>query len=93
MVKVDTYVVKRSRKVEPYERKKLLRSIYKACLGVNTPEGEAETTALEVCRAVDKWLSKKLEVTSADIRRKTAEHLVAYNPDAAYMYKKQRRLA
>jgi transcriptional regulator NrdR family protein len=90
---VEVYIVKHDKKIERYDHKKLLRSVYSACLGVNSPDGEAETTALEVIKAVEKWLSKKQEVTSADIRRKTAEFLVAYNPDAAYMYKKQRRIA
>jgi transcriptional regulator NrdR family protein len=90
---LDLHIVKRSKQVEAYDRKRLFKSIYSACLGVNSPDGEAETTAIEVTKAVEKWLSKKQEVTSADVRRKTAEHLVAYNPDAAYMYKKQRRIA
>lgn len=82
------FIVKRDHKIEAYAPNKLAHSIYATCLSVRTPEGEAETTARKVLFSVEGWLSKKLEVTSADIRRKAGEYLVAYNPDAAYIYSK-----
>lgn len=82
------FIVKRNRNVEAYDSTKLARSLAAACLSVRTPEGQAKDTAKVVCRHVEAWLTKKTEVTSADIRRKAAEALLAHNPDAAYMYKK-----
>lgn len=88
-----SHVVKRSGHSEPYDRQKLFRSIVAACLSIRTPEGSAETTARHVCSKTESWLANKPEVTSADIRRKTAEALLAYNPDAAYIYKQHRKIS
>lgn len=85
---MPSVIVKKDRRLEDYTRHKLGRSIAAACLSVRTPEGEADTTAREVCRRVEAWLAHKPEVTSADIRRKATEALLAYNPEAAYMYRK-----
>lgn len=84
-------IVKRSPgHTEPYDERKLYASIYASCLSVRTPDGEAELTADRVTKDVIPWLSTKPEVTSADIRRKAAEHLTVYNPGAAYLYKHHR---
>ncbi len=48
--------------------------------------GEAELTALRVCKEVENWLASKEEVTTADIKRKAAAALRKYNPRAAYAY-------
>lgn len=72
--------------IEPFDSEKLFRSIYKACLSVQTPPGEAELTAKEVFNEVKPWLNTKQEVTSADIRKQTSIHLQTYNPHAAYLY-------
>ena len=86
---VLTYVVKRQgkRPTESFERSKLHASIVASCLSVRTPEGQAETTANTVCDAVMEWLSDKPEVTSDDIRRKAADVLARYHPEAAHLYK------
>lgn len=82
-------VIKKNRQIiENYEQHKLGRSVLAACRSVRTPDGEAETTATEVCKRVEAWLRAKPEVTSADIRRKALEALLAFNPEAAYMYRK-----
>lgn len=75
---------------EPYDERKLYASIYAVCLSVRAPQGEAELTADRVCKDFKPWLINKPEVTSADIRRKAAEHLNIYNPNAAYLYKHHR---
>lgn len=75
---------------EPYDERKLYASVYAACLCIRTPAGEAELTAARICQDIAPWLAKKTEVTSFDIRRKAAEHLHVYNPDAAYMYLRHR---
>jgi transcriptional regulator NrdR family protein len=78
---------------EPYDERKLYASVYASCLGVRTPTGEAELTAEHVCKDLEFWLGTKQEVTSADIRRKAAEHLKVYNPHAAYLYKHHRLIS
>ena len=89
-----SHIVKRGvNRVEPYQREKLHSSIQTACLSVRTLEGEAETTAREVCKKVENWLEDRLEVTSADIRRKAAQALHIYNPEAAIVYKDEKELA
>jgi hypothetical protein len=53
---------------------------------VRAYEGEAHTTARQVCERVVEWLKDKTEVTSHDIRRIAGKYLNTYHPDAAYMY-------
>lgn len=85
-------IVKRSgrRPTESFQRSKLHASIRAACLSVRTPEGEAETTAKNVCDAVIVWLEKHPEVTSNDLRRKAADTLQSFHPEAAYLYQHHR---
>ena len=80
------HIVKRGGHTEPYDQRKLYASVYAACLGVREFPGTAELTAKEVTQEFEKWLGEKHEVTSNDIRRVTAEHLTAINPDAGHMY-------
>lgn len=88
---MKAHIVKRSHgHSEPYDERKLYASVYASCLGVRTPTGEAELTAEQVCKDISPWLEKKIEVTSADIRRKASEHLQIYNPHASYLYKHYR---
>lgn len=77
-------IVKKSGLTETYLRSKLAKSVHGACMGATGYIGEAETTALLVCREVENWLENKYEVTSADIKRKAAQSLARYNPRAAY---------
>jgi transcriptional regulator NrdR family protein len=77
---------------EFFDPRKLYASLYASCLSVRTPAGSAETMASKVCHDIETWLAKKFEVTSADIRRKASEHLAAYHPDAAYIYKNHRMM-
>lgn len=74
------------RQIEHFDRKKLHTSVVAACLSVNTPEGQSETTAHAVCDTVIAWLQNHPEVTSHDIRTIAAKHLKIYNPEAAYLY-------
>lgn len=83
---MNTDIIKRNRTIETYSTHKLQSSIRSACLSVRTPTGEAETTALRVAKAVEAWLHHKPQVTSADLRRKSSEHLQIYNPEASYLY-------
>jgi len=84
-----SYVVKRGgkRPTEAFDPDKLKASIVATCLSVRTPEGQAEATANSVTDVVTRWLDDKPEVTSEDIRRKAAEALAKYHPEAAHLYK------
>lgn len=78
------------RPTESFQRSKLHASVRAACLSVRTPEGEAETTARKVCDTVTAWLEKHPEVTSNDLRRKAADALQSFHPEAAYLYQHHR---
>lgn len=80
------HIVKRAGHTENYDERKLYASIYSACLSVREYPGSAELIAQEVVREFGKWLEKKHEVTSNDIRRVASEHLKAINPDAGHIY-------
>lgn len=69
-----------------FEPHVLAQSIHEACMKAFGFAGEAELTALKVCKEVETWLINKEEVTSSDIRRKAATALRKYNPRAAYAY-------
>lgn len=84
---MNTTIVKRRRTIEPYDPLKLMRSVYMACLGVRTPAGEAEITAKRVEQDFSRWVRKKPEITTHDIRIRTASILHTYNPHAATLYK------
>lgn len=85
-------IVKREgrRPSEQFNRDKLHASIRAACLSVRTPDGEAELIAEKVCDTLITWLRTKPEVTSSDLRRKAAETLESFHPEAAYLYKHHR---
>lgn len=85
---MNAYVVKNRGKFqsEQFDPLKLHSSITAACLAVRAFEGEAHLTAQHVCEKVLDWLNDKTEVTSADIRRITSNHLLIYQPEAAYLY-------
>ncbi len=87
---VKTVLVKRDGRLEDYNPAKLRSSLKAACQSVRAPEGDAETIANLAATKLERWLAPRPEVTTADIRRKAAEALVAYNPEAAYIYKQQK---
>lgn len=69
-----------------YDRHKLATSVYQACMKSFGYAGEAEKTAVEVCKRVEHWLVDKEEVTKADIQRQAARALHTFNPRGAYEY-------
>jgi len=87
-----THVVKNShyRHPEPFDSKKLQKSIVATCLSAGTPAGHAEHLAQRVVREVTVWLESRPEVTSNDVRRITAQFLRPYHPDASYLYEHHR---
>lgn len=86
-------IVKRTRgQSETYDNRKLYTSVRASCLAANAPIGSAEIAADHVLRNVERWLSRKFEVTSDDIRRIAAGHLRVYHPEASFMYAHSRSL-
>ncbi|NLA43073.1 hypothetical protein GX865_02875 [Candidatus Saccharibacteria bacterium] len=86
-------IVKRGRrKHEQFDRQKLHRGVYAACLSVRSHDGEADQAANRVCDAVLIWLDDKPKVTSQDIRRVAGRQLRRYNPEAAYMYEQHQNI-
>lgn len=85
-------IVKRGgrRPSERFSRPKLYASVHAACLSLRSPDGAAGKMADNVCDAVIVWLETKPEVTSEDIRRKAADTLDSFHPEAAYLYKHYR---
>jgi len=83
-----THVVKNShyRHPEPFDRKKLQKSISSACMSAGAPAGHADSLAKRVVNEVLEWLESRPEVTSNDIRRVAAQRLKIYHPDASYLY-------
>lgn len=79
-------IFKQNQTTENYSRHKLALSVHKACMDAQGYIGEAELTALNVCREVEAWLESKYEVTSGDIKRVASRALRHYNPVAAYEY-------
>ena len=84
------HIVKRKGHSEKYDQRKLYASVYASCLSVRVHAGEAELLADRVCKDVEKWLNKKSEVTSHDIRKQAADSFKSYNPEAAWMYSHHR---
>ena len=81
------YIIKLgSRPSEEFSPEKLHNSIVATCLGVHTPEGQAEDIAQRVTIAVMKWCETHPEITSGDIRKQTLRHLRPFHQDAADLY-------
>lgn len=81
------YIIKQgNRPSEEFSPEKLHSSIVATCLGVRTPEGQAEDIAKRVTVAVMKWCETHQEITSSDIRRQTLRHLRPFHQDAADLY-------
>lgn len=86
-------IVKRNRRTpERFNRQKLHRGVYAACLSVRDHEGAADQTANRVCDAVLIWLEDKPRVTSQDVRRVAGRQLRRYHPEAAYMYEQHQNI-
>ena len=85
-------VVKKGGITEQYNRKKLALSVHKACMDASGYIGEAEMTALQVCKEVEGWLEDRFEVTSNDIKRKASAALQKFHPTAAYEYSPSKEL-
>lgn len=84
-----TIICSRTATTSPFSVERLRESVLSACYSVRLTEGMAEDSAVHICQVIERWLEAKTEVTSADIRRKTAEVLGRLCPEAGYLYQHQ----
>lgn len=70
---------------------KIGSSIKKSCLAVNSSLGEAEKYAELITREVNRWLRSKSEVTTTDLRVRSAKELKKYHPEAAFFYENYKK--
>lgn len=78
--------LKTNDKINRFDCDRLQKSVMRACLSARRPDGQAEATAKAVCAEVVKWLERRPDITSSDLRRITAKSLAHYDPEAAYLY-------
>lgn len=92
MGKAVDIVKRKPRPSEPFQRDKLHRAIYAACVSVRLPSGNAEQVTVSVCDAVVDWLEAREVATTRDIRKVAAKHLRTHHPDVAYIYEQHRHI-
>ena len=80
-------VMKSGGEVEKFNYKKLQKSLNKTFLIVKSPEGQSNEFVRKTLLEFAVWQRNKPEITSGDIRRKTADILQKIHPEAAYVYK------
>lgn len=92
MGKAIDIVKRKPRQPEPFQRDKLHRAVYAACVSVRMPSGSAEQVTVSVCDAVVGWLATREVATTRDIRNIATKHLRTYHPDVAYIYEQHRHI-
>ena len=88
-----THIVKRKGHKQKFDERKLYASVYAACRSAHCKEEEAEATANLVAREINKWIERKVEVTSNEIFKKVGEELGHLNKDASFMYSTHRDIS
>lgn len=85
-------IVKRGgrRPTEEFREDKLHKSLVSACIIAGATPGQAEIAAHQAVNEVLKWLEKRPEVTSDDLRRVAGDALSKYHAEAGYLYKQHR---
>lgn len=85
-------IVKRGgrRPTEEFSQEKLHKSLVAACIASGATPGQAEIAAHQAVNEVLKWLEKRPEVTSSDLRRVAGGALGKYHADAGYLYQQHR---
>lgn len=85
-------IVKRGgrRPTEQFNQEKLVNSLIAACITSGATLGQAEIAAHQALKDVLKWLEKRPEVTSSDLRRVAGRALSKYHTDAGYLYQQHR---
>lgn len=79
-------VLKSNGKQQPFQAAKLQKSLKASCLAVGASSGESKKFAELTTAKVNRWLKTKTEITSQDIRLRSAKELAKYHPDAANFY-------
>lgn len=80
------HVIKRSGQSQAFDSRKVHASIYASCLSVHVKAPQAEAVARQVTAELEKWLAKKTEVTTNDIRHQAGHYLSELEPHAGYFY-------
>jgi hypothetical protein len=75
-----------------YDRTRLVKSVQKTAVANLTPIGQAEDFAHRVVEKVEKWLNEKTEITAAELRLQTANAMVEYDSETAYLYENENKL-
>ncbi|HOR23143.1 hypothetical protein KBB76_00135 [Candidatus Saccharibacteria bacterium] len=79
-------VIKLNGQRQAFDKQKLHKSIYTACLSVQDSEAQSIKFADEVVKQVESWINTKSEVTTKDIREEAGKHLRKINGHAGYLY-------
>lgn len=88
-----THIVKRRGHKQPFDPRKIYASVYSACRNAHLTEMEAEKIAEAVSKALEKWISKKTEVSSQEIFEEVANVMRQFHEDAAFLYATHRDIA
>ncbi len=89
MLKSTEVIKNGKREPEIFDRIKLMQSITSTCLATHCPIGQAEESARSIATDIERWIDKRPEITSKDIRKKVADMLYIHQPEAAYLYKQR----
>lgn len=87
------HIVKRRGHKEPFDSHKVYGSVYAACRNAHLSEMQSEKIAGSVAQAIEKWIARKITVTSEEIFLETANVLRALHEDAAFLYATHRDVA
>lgn len=79
-------VVKRKRKREKFDERKVYASVYAACASAQYSEKKCEKTAEEICKKVKTFIRNKKQIGSYDIRKKITDLLRKKSKELAYYY-------
>lgn len=85
-------VIKRNKKTETFDPKKVYASVYAACSIIKMTDNEAELISERVSEGIKVWLSVHKEVTAAQLQHAVARELKKYHPEAGYIYQHHRNI-
>lgn len=86
-------VVKKSRKKESFDKKKLYASIFNSCLSTQLPRKECERIAKKIFKDVEKILEKQTCLLSEEITGAVAKAMGKHPKELAFMYQTHKELS
>lgn len=86
-------VVKKSRKKESFNKKKLYASIYNSCLSTQLSRKECERIAKKIYQDVAKILEKQTCLLSEEITETVAKAMSKHRKELAFMYQTHKELS